>query len=244
MKAMVLTAGCGTRLGALTQERPKPMLDVGGMPLLERILRHHYTCGVRQVVLNLHYLPDVIRSHFGSGEALGLAITYSVEPMLLGTAGALRHAAARLREGPFLVQYGDVLCTQDIGPLFERHRAKGALATILVHRRPGSNSVVTVADDGRVTGFWERPTEPPPASEADRWVFSGLCVLSPDLLDLIPDGVVWDLPRDVFTPLVSSGRLQAVPLGAFRLAVDSPERLAQARIAAVQGQLSSGGLHV
>lgn len=230
MKAMVLCAGFGTRLGALTHDTPKPMLPLGDRPVLDYVLRHLVRHGFDDLVVNLHFRPDVIRDYCGDGSRFGARITYSFEEEPLGTAGAVRKVAERLRGGPFLVQYGDVLTGEDFGPLIAAHAARGAVATIVTHRRARSNSVVVVGDGGRVERFLERPSEEERRGVDSDRVFSGVLMAAPELLDLIPDGPA-DLPRHVFPAAVAAGRLFAHPLTGYRCAIDSPERLASAEAA-------------
>lgn len=239
MKAMVLCAGKGTRLGGMTRDLPKPMLDLGGVPLLEHILCQLGAHGCSEVAVNLHYLPERIRGHFSDGRRLGLALTYVEEPALLGTAGALKNLEGFLRGNePFLVHYGDIVTDQDLTKMVAYHRASGAMATLLLHRRAGSNSVVELRPDGRVTAFFERPTAAPTVIGAP-WVFSGVCVCEPAFLDEIPAGVACDLPRDVFPRMAAAGRLAGFPLTGYRCAVDSPERLGEARRAVADGRCQS-----
>lgn len=240
MRAVVLSAGYGTRLGDLTAERPKPMLDVGGQPILERIVRHLVAEGVAEVGVNLHFEPEQIRGYFGDGAALGTRFEYRLEPELLGTAGGVRGFASWLAEvepsAPFVVQYGDVLTDQPLAPLLQQHRDRGATCTILVHRRARSNSVVDLDPDGRVTRFVERPPEgEQPSGEV--WVNSGLYVCDRAILDRIPEGRAVDFPRDLFPALAEEGRLWAVPLSRYRCAIDSPERLEEARAAVAEGRI-------
>lgn len=236
MKAMVLAAGFGTRLGDLTRDCPKPMLPLAGQPLLAYLLGHLRSQGFRDIAINLHFQPETIRGHFGDGSNWGLRLAYSLETHLLGTAGGVRHIAPFFAgEDTFLVQYGDVLTDQSFAPLLRQHREHRALATLLVHERARSNSVIDIDPDGRITGFLERPTEAERASITSPWVNSGICICSPEILDLIPAVRPADLPRDVFRPLVSTGRLYAVPLSGYRCAIDSPERLAAAREAVEHG---------
>src|ERR1700682_3691954 len=108
MRALVLAAGEGTRLRPLTLDRPKPMVPLGGRPLLEHLvdlLRNH---GIREIAINLHYKAEAITSYFGDGSRFGVSITYSPEAQLLGSAGAARLLDWYFQE-PFLVLYGDVL---------------------------------------------------------------------------------------------------------------------------------------
>jgi mannose-1-phosphate guanylyltransferase/phosphomannomutase len=244
MKAMVLAAGFGTRLGDLTRDLPKPMLPIAGHPLLAYLLGHLRSQGFNEVAINLHFHPEAIRDHFGDGSRWGMRLTYSLEETLLGTAGGVRNIAAYFRsESEFLVQYGDVITDQDFAPLLKLHRERNALATLLVHERARSNSMVEIAADGRITGFLERPTDAERERIRSSWVNSGVCLCSPEILDLIPDGRPSDFPRDVFRPLLTTGRLFAVPLSGYRCAIDSPERLASAREAIASGQCRIAPLH-
>lgn len=236
---MVLCAGYGTRLGELTRDWPKPMLSLGGGPLLAYLLAHLKSQGITEVGVNLHFRPEVIRDWFEDGSRWGLRLEYFHEPTLLGTAGGVRNAGAFLGDhgtADFLVQYGDILTDQDLAPLIRKHRESRALATLLVHPRPRSNSVIRVDDAGRITGFLERPDDELRRSITSPWVNSGLCVCSPEILAHLPPAGSCDLPRDVFVPLVNTGRLFAVPLEGYRCAIDSPERLAEARAAIAEGR--------
>lgn len=237
MKAMLLCAGYGTRLGDLTRECPKPLLPLGKAPMLGYLLGHLRTQGITEVMVNLHFQADRMRSWLAAMASGDLQVSTVEERELLGTAGALRNVAQYFAgEEAFLVQYGDILTDQDFGALIRAHRERGALATLLVHPRARSNSVVQVDGDGWITGFLERPTEEARQGVVSPWVNSGVCVCSTELLERIPEGRPSDLPRDVFVPMVASGRLQAVTLSGYRCAVDSPERLAEARLAVREGR--------
>lgn len=237
---MVLAAGHGTRLGALTAETPKPMLDVCGQPLIERILHHLRRHRVSEVAINLHFHGEIIRAHLGDGSRFGLALRYSVEPSLLGTAGGLiPHAQFLASSDPFIVQYGDILTDANLSDLIDTHRMRGAVATLLLHQRAGSNSMVRLASDGEITEFLERPKDSDRPTWTDAWVNSGVCVCSPDIFDLIPRDRPVDLPRDVFAPLAGSGRLFGLPLSGYRCAVDSPERLERLRRDIANGMVNA-----
>jgi NDP-sugar pyrophosphorylase family protein len=256
MKAMVLCAGFGTRLGDLTREIPKPMLSLHGRPMLEYILCNLQRHGFDEIGLNLHFMPETIRDYFGDGAWCGLQIEYSYEPQLLGTAGGTKKMEAFLRgpagrSEPFLVHYGDVVTNQDFSAMLDFHRQRNALATLLVHQRARSNSIVGINADGRIERFLERPTEderddaghcPDFGHRAQRgrskngavpftatWVFSGIAICEPELFDVIPAGQFCDFPRDIFVRLAGSRKLFAFPLSGKRCAVDSPERLEEAR---------------
>ena len=159
MKALVLAAGYGTRLGDATRAVPKPMLPLAGKPLLDYTLRYLARFGFDRVALNLHVHPEIIRRYCGAGDAFGVRIHYAYEKALLGTAGAVKNLEEYFKgEENFLVIYGDLLVDQDLSALVCAHEAAGATATLVVHRRHGSNSIVSMNGDCRITGFVERPS--------------------------------------------------------------------------------------
>jgi NDP-sugar pyrophosphorylase family protein len=136
MKAMILAAGLGTRLRPLTDAIPKPLLPVGGAPLIIwnlLLLRRH---GVQEVIINLHYLGHLIEKELGDGSKLGMRIAYSPEPTLLGTGGGLKQAEWFFHGEPFLVLNGDTLCELDLTALCRFHTQHNPLATMVVREDP------------------------------------------------------------------------------------------------------------
>ncbi len=228
MRALVLCAGFGSRLGALTEAVPKPLLQAGGRPLLFWILDELRRAGVDEVLINIHFHGNAIREATGDGAAFGLRIQYVDEEMLLGTAGTVaKNRAFLCAKGPFLLHYGDVVHSGDLPGLVAHHLAHSPLATLALHQRArSSNSHVDLSPEGRITSFHERPDEQTRATLGSGLVFSGIATIAPALVDKIPPPPC-DLPRDVFAKLAASGALHGRLLGGFRVAVDSPERLAE-----------------
>lgn len=244
MNALVLCAGFGKRLGPIGAEAPKPLLEVGGAPIVEHILRRLALAGVRDVFLNLHYRAEEFAPRLGDGAACGVKLTYRYEPVPLGTLGTSRNLLEETN-ADLLVHYGDIITDHDLGALVAQHRARGAAATILLHDRPGSNSFARLADDDRVVEFIERPETPPDAAGAPAWAFSGICVLSPDCLTALSAAAeheaVLDLPRDLFPALARAGRLFGHRLAGYRCAIDSVARLEAAREAFATGRIRPVG---
>jgi len=237
VRALVLCGGFGTRLGALTASQPKPLLPVGGEPLVGHLLARLGRANVREVGVNLHFLGDRLREALGDGERYGVRIQYLPEPELLGTAGSVRRNATWLFErGPALLCYGDVLSDHPLGELAREHAEHGPDITLVVHPRPGGKSAALIDPSGRLSRFWERPDVDPLPPGVPRWSFSGVAVLSPSLTRWIPSGVA-DLPAQVLAPHVPELYARAVPHAGFRVAVDSPERLALAEQALADGRL-------
>jgi len=229
----VLAAGLGTRLGALTADRAKVVLPVGGRPVVAHVVTHLLRCGFDEIAVNLWYRPDQVRAALADAPA---RITWFEESELLGTAGALSPMQEFLaREDAFLLHYGDVLTDHDLGAMLRRHRRRGALLTMLVHERPGSNSVVGVGEDWRVHAFLERPSAEDRGALASPWVNSGVYVVNSELLLVLPPPPS-DVARDLIPRALAAGSVFAEPLEGFRCAVDSADRLEEAEAALSTGR--------
>ncbi len=236
MKAMVLAAGYGSRLGGLGENLPKAMLPLAGEPLLAHTLRYLGSFGFDEVVINLNHHGSKIREYFGDGNEFGVEITYSEESELLGTAGAVRKVLDFFRNSrDFLVIYGDLLIDQDLSELLAFHRNRGSAATLLLHQRENSNSLVAIDPEARVRTFIERPSAAERAANPLPWVNSGLQMLTPELIAPLQEGVFADLPRDVYIPNIHSRVISGFPLSGFRIAIDSPQRYLDAQRAMENG---------
>jgi NDP-sugar pyrophosphorylase family protein len=209
MKALVLAAGKGTRLGSLTARVPKPMLPVGDRPLLAHTidwLRRH---GIRQVAVNLHHAADVITGYFGAGSSVGVEIEYSYEEQLLGTAGAVKRLQWFLDES-FAVIYGDVLTNLDLTALRAYHEAHvigspgAAIMTMALYHVPDplACGIVEVDHQDRITRFQEKPRAEQVFSDLAN---AGVLMCEPTILDYIPPETAYDFGRDVLPNLVELG---------------------------------------
>lgn len=157
--ALLLTAGLGTRLRPLTWVRAKPAIPVAGEPLVRRIIRYLANNGVRDVVLNLHHLPESIAAVVGDGSDLGVRARYSWEqPAVLGSAGGPRQALDIIGQDTFLIVNGDTLTDLDVAALAAAHGRSGALVTMAVtpNREPTRYSGLRVDDNGDVLGVVPR----------------------------------------------------------------------------------------
>lgn len=207
MKAMVLAAGAGTRLRPLTDSIPKPMLPIGGEPLLVHLLRWLKRYGVDDVALNLHHLPEVIQNALGDDAQLGLNLIYSFEPELLGTAGAVKKLEpffAQPFDQPFVIVYGDLLLDVDLAALIEYHRSRRALVTLgLKHTDdPRSQGMVVCDSAGRVVRFVEKPAH---WNGEQRTANAGVYIVEPEVLQHIPADRPSDWGHDVFPLLIAQG---------------------------------------
>jgi NDP-sugar pyrophosphorylase family protein len=229
LKAFILAAGLGTRLRSLGLDIPKVMVPIGGKPLLEHHIDLLREQKIRELIVNLHYLPEKITSYFGDGSKFGVRITYSHEPQLLGTAGAIKKMEDALRDEVFIVLYGDNLVHIDFDPLLEFHRGRKALATVALFEspEPWTGGVVETATDGRVTRFVEKPD---PKSISTNLISAGILVVEPNVLDEIPKDKFCDFGKDVFPRMLAEGKpLYAMKPDAYVQDVGTPERLAKAQ---------------
>lgn len=204
VRVFVLAAGVGTRLMPLTGEIAKPMVPIVNRPVMEHTIRRLARTGFRQLMVNLHYLPDAIRGYFGDGSRWGLEIGYSEEERLLGTAGGVKRCEDFLREkGTFLVVSGDALTDVDLLEMLRFHKEGGALATIMVTPVEDVSHYGVVMSDGagRVTGFQEKPAE---AEARSRVANSGIYAFEPEIFEEIPEGRPYDFGRELFPALIES----------------------------------------
>ena len=212
MKAFLLAGGVGSRLRPITDAIPKCMVAIDGRPLLDIWFDAFAAAGVDEVLVNLHHLPDVVRSHIGARTGLPAVRTF-FEPQLLGSAGTLV-ANRRWLDGEemFLACYADNLTDFDLRSLIGEHREYDPIATLAVFHsdNPSAGGVVEVDASGTVAGFVEKPSEP-----VSDLVNAGMYAFHPRVLEEIEG----PLPRDIGYHLLPrlAGRARAIPVeGYFR----------------------------
>ena len=203
MQAVIMAGGEGSRLRPLTSNMPKPMLPVANRPLMEHILLLLRRHGFTDVVATVQFLSSVIRNYFGDGSDLGVSLAYSNEEVPLGTAGSVLNAQDLLA-GPFLVISGDALTDIDLAEVVRWHRAKGAAATMVLKRMkdPLEFGIVMTAEDGRIERFLEKPTWGQVFTDT---INTGMYVLEPEVLDLIPPDQPYDFSSELFPLMVDKG---------------------------------------
>lgn len=218
MKAMILAAGKGTRVQPLTYEIPKPMIPILGKPVMEYLVEHLVKYGVKDIMVNVSYLHEKIEDYFGEGQRFGARIGYSFEgytndegevmPKPIGSAGGLK----KIQEfGGFfdqttLVICGDALIDLDIQSALFEHRRKGAMVSIITKEVPmdkvSEYGMVVVDKQGRVQSFQEKPKEEDALSNL---ASTGIYIFEPEVLDLIPPDVPFDIGSELFPLLVEKG---------------------------------------
>jgi NDP-sugar pyrophosphorylase family protein len=180
-RVVIQAGGKGSRLYPYTKVLPKPLMPVGGMPILEIVIRQLAAFGFRDLVITIGYLGEMIRWCCGDGSKWGVRIAYCPEDRPLGTMGPLRNVPG-LNE-PFLVMNGDLLTDLDFRAFYDWHRAGDAPLSIATYMKPVNISlgVLKTDDRRRVIGFEEKPTLHFPCS-------MGVYGMNPELLQLIPEG--------------------------------------------------------
>lgn len=205
MKAVVMAGGEGSRLRPITANRPKPLVPVGNVPIMEHILGLLRRHGITDVVATLHYLADEIQSYFDDGADCGVHLAYSIEDTPLGTAGSVKKAEHELNQETFLIVSGDALTDCDLSKAIEFHRAKGSLATLILYRVPDplEFGVVITDDDGKIVRFLEKPSWSEVFSDT---VNTGMYILEPEIFDTMLQGKSYDWSHDVFPQLLAEGK--------------------------------------
>jgi mannose-1-phosphate guanylyltransferase/phosphomannomutase len=191
-----MAGGEGSRLRPLTIGRPKPMVPVVNKSVIGHLfdlLKHH---GITEVIVTLRYMASFIQDYFDDGSSIGMKITYSIEEAPLGTAGSVKHAA-RYLDDTFIVISGDALTDFNLGEIVRVHKERRALASITLTRvtNPLEFGVIVTEPDGQITQFLEKPSWGEIISDT---VNTGLYVLEPEVLDMIPDGTTYDFAGELF----------------------------------------------
>lgn len=203
MQAVIMAGGEGSRLRPLTGNMPKPMLPVANRPLMEHIillLRKH---GITDVVATVQFLSSVIRNYFSDGSDLGVSLAYATEDVPLGTAGSV-YASQDLLSGTFLVISGDALTDLDLTEVVEFHRSRGSAATLVLKRMkdPLEFGIVMTDESGRIERFLEKPTWGQVFTDT---INTGIYVLEPEVLDLIPPDQPYDFSSELFPLMLDKG---------------------------------------
>jgi len=218
MKAMILAAGKGTRVRPLTYDLPKPMIPVLGKPVMAYLIEHLRKHGVTEIMVNVSHLHEKIEEYFGEGEQFGVQIGYSFEgytkedgevvAVPIGSAGGMK----KIQEfGGFfddttIVLCGDALIDLDLKAALLEHRRKGAMASVITKEVPwdkvSSYGVVVTDMNGRITQFQEKPKQEDALSN---FISTGIYIFEPEVIDLIPSGVEFDIGSQLFPLLAEKG---------------------------------------
>jgi NDP-sugar pyrophosphorylase family protein len=220
MKALVLAAGVGERLRPLTETIPKPLVEVGGRPLIHYPLLMLRRAGIAEVAINVHHLAARMEAALNGGASLGMDITWSPEPALLGTGGPLNVLRAYFGRETFVIANGDSIVDLDLAAMIAFHRDRGALATLALAQPANLDyySRIEIDPGARIRRMRLLRNRAPlayddfPADLDDAiartlepWMYCGVIVAEPSLLDRIPPAPPWSLMAGLFAPMVARG---------------------------------------
>lgn len=228
MRAVIIAGGSGTRLRPLTYNTPKPMVPLFNKPFLQyqlELLKRH---GITEIIINLHYLSNVIEEYFGDGSALGLKIYYSLEEKPLGTAGAVKLAEEFFDDEPLVVFNGDILTDVNLTEIIAYHKAKKARATITMIRvtDPTAYGLIFTNDEGEVTRFLEKPSWDEATVDT---VNAGIYVLDPSVFRYVPRNEAYSFERGLFPLLLQlNEKVVGYTTDAYWLDIGSPVKYLQA----------------
>ncbi len=201
MKAIILAGGLGTRLRPLTENTPKPLLPISGVPIIEHAIKNFRQHDIEDIVLSIGYLAEKIRDYFGDGSRWSVNISYAIEDKPLGTGGAIKNAAQGVNE-TFVVINGDNLADFDWTSAINTHRTTGAKITLSLYPvQDVTQFGIAQLDSGKILKFIEKPKKEEAPSNLNN---AGGYVFEPEILDMLPEGVS-SIERDCFEKLAALG---------------------------------------
>jgi len=208
---MILSAGYGTRLWPLTEDRTKPAIPILGKPLVGYVAEYLARYGCDEITVNLHHRPESVRRALGDGSRFGVKLQYVEEPEILGTSGAMDNARALLDGDTFVVINGKIITDIDLNAAFATHRHSNAIATLVLLPNFACEkfSVVKTAE-GLLQGFGGMPHADDYPADSPPLMFTGIQILEPKIFDYITRGVFSHSTTDVYPQAIANGERVAV----------------------------------
>ncbi|MEG1315809.1 MAG: NDP-sugar synthase [Oscillospiraceae bacterium] len=237
MKAVIMAGGKGTRLRPICEAMPKPMTKLLGRPLLEHLTELLKSCGFTELCVTLGHKPECITDYFGNGEAFGVSMQYRIESEPLGTAGGVRSCMDFVGGEDFLVISGDAACDFDLRRLAREHSACGAMVTMALypHPEPLPYGTVLTDKDRRVISFIEKPNWERVVTDL---VNTGVYMISPAAMELVPENTPFDFARDLFPRLVEKGcKIVGIPTEGYWCDIGDSKSYLRCCMDALEGRL-------
>jgi NDP-sugar pyrophosphorylase family protein len=197
MKAMILAAGLGTRLRPLTEVKPKVLLPVANRPIIARVIDYLKAHGFSRIVVNAHHHYQQVVDYLDNGRPFGLPIDIRVEPEILGTGGGIKNTSDFWDDDPFVVINGDIVTDINLTRAYEDHLKSGALVTLIVHDCEPFNQI-EIDENGNISDIARE-------NLSGRLAFTGIHIMSPEVLSHIPDRVFYDIIA-CYQKLIASGK--------------------------------------
>jgi len=231
VRAMILAAGRGERLRPLTDKTPKPLIEVGGRPLIEYAIDCVRRAGIEQVVVNLHHLGASIRAHLGNGSRFGVSIDYSEENPVQETGGGIRDARRFLDGHTFVTLNSDTIVDVDLGAVLDFHREKAARATLVLRKDPRMEAfgIIATEPDGRIGAFLQH-RRPGCSLALEPFMYTGVQVLEPVVFDDLRESGPFSITKITYPRMLAQER----PLYGYRhdgtwITVGTPSELDEAQ---------------
>jgi len=236
MKLAIIAGGKGTRLGL--KDIPKPMIDIGGKPLLEYQINLAKKYGITEIFILSGHLSEVIEEYFGNGSRFGVTITHVVEDMPMGTAGAVKQLKGIINDR-FMVFYGDTVFDVNLQDMMDFDVLEKSMATVLVHPNdhPYDSDLLDIDGNSRVTAFYPKPHES--GRFYKNLVNAALYILDPRIFSYIPDNRPSDFGKDIFPSLLKSGQsIRAYKTAEYIKDMGTPERFEKTKNDILSGKVA------
>jgi len=204
-QAVILSAGLGIRLKPITDTIPKPMLPFLNKPMLQWNIEQFKKYGINEFFINLHYLPEVIKNYFGDGSKLGVKITYSFEPEILGTAGALKRFKDKLDKVFFLI-YGDILSLVDYTKMAEVWNKKPDALGMQRMAKTENYADADVAELNSDGSFLKIHTKPHSQKYSNAYRMRGIFIFKKEILSYIPENTAYEIVKQLLPDIISRGK--------------------------------------
>ena len=242
MQALILAGGKGTRLKPLTNNIPKSIVPVGNRPFLERQIQLLKKIGISDIILSLNYQPAAIKKILGDGSALGVRLSYSIESVPMGTAGAYKFAEKSLKSTTVVLN-GDILTDIDLGAVIEQHKKYNSTATIVLTKveNPSAYGLVEVGEDSQVLRFLEKPSLDDSNRLKINTINAGIYILEPRVLGFVPAGEKYSFEYQLFPDLLrQKEKFRAFTADdAYWLDIGTPQRYLQANRDLLNGRIKN-----
>jgi MurNAc alpha-1-phosphate uridylyltransferase len=226
MKAMILAAGIGSRLGQLTQSTPKCLMQAGGKTLLEHVIIKLKAVGVTELAINVHHHAEQVTSFLAANNNFGLPVHLSYEASLLDTGGGLKKVQRFFaHEQAFILHNADVYCTQDLRHIIESHRSRNALATLAVMKRESKRGLF-FNESWQLTGWSQQSSTETPTPTSTLYAFSGMSVCSHELFAHMDSRDTFSIIETFLAAAHATGRVFGEPIDSTHwVDIGTPEAL-------------------
>ena len=238
MKAVIMAGGEGKRLKPVSGDTPKPLVPFCGRPVMEHIVRLLKKHGITDICATLKYRPDEIKSFFGNGESFGVRMQYRIEAEALGTAGGVKNCEDFYGNEDFLVISGDAICDFDLSELINAHKKHSPAVSIALypHSDPLRYGLALCDGESCVRSFIEKPDW---AHVVTNLVNTGIYIISPRAIELVPKGKCFDFAKDLFPLLLKKNELiYGFPCDGYWCDIGTPKSYYQCCVDALEGRLS------